>query len=81
MLTMIPYIANDLNASNREYGLAFTFYYITQFISEGNQAFKSFLGSIVLGKVSDRYGRRVSLSIANIGLTLCNSIILHLVYL
>ena len=33
MLTMIPYIANSLHANNREYGLAFTLYYITQFIS------------------------------------------------
>ena len=34
ILPIVPYLANNLNADSTQYGLSFTVYYITQFISE-----------------------------------------------
>ena len=34
ILPIVRYLANNLNADSTQYGLSFTVYYITQFISE-----------------------------------------------
>ncbi|KAK8825356.1 hypothetical protein WA538_003053 [Blastocystis sp. DL] len=58
ILPMVPYLANNLNATSQQYSLTFTVYYIAQLIS-----------SLGLGKISDWFGRWVALSIAHVGLT------------
>ena len=70
ILPIVPYLANNLNANSTQYGLSFTVYYITQFISEDVPHSLS-IGSLGLGRISDKYGRRLALSVGHLGLTVC----------
>ena len=70
ILPIVPYLANNLNADSTQYGLSFTVYYITQFISE-DASHSLFIGSLGLGKISDKYGRRLALYVGHLGLTVC----------
>lgn len=70
ILPMVPYLANNLNATSTQYSLTFTVYYITQLISNDARPL-SLKGSLGLGKISDWFGRWVALSIAHIGLAVC----------
>ena len=77
ILPIVPYIANNLNASSLEYGLVFTVYYVTQLISE-NAPFCSRLGSFSFGKVSDMYGRKIALMVSLSGITFCGMLFLSI---
>lgn len=77
ILPIVPYIANNLNASSLEYGLVFTVYYVAQLISE-IVPFCLCLGSFSFGKLSDMYGRKIALTVSLSGITFCGMLFLSI---
>ena len=69
VLPITPYFATSLNATNTQYSLVFTIYYIAMLLGI---LFLSFLlASFIFGKIGDTYGRRIALLVSLFGLTTC----------
>ena len=66
IVPILPYLSIELNATTMEEGILFSSYAVFQLISPID-SLRSFIGLLIMGPLSDRYGRKPFLLLTLLG--------------